>query len=1158
MLVGISPLALSQIRFSRKLVSLLSAISLIFIASSALLGQISSQTGALRGSVSDPSGAVVNGAKVVLVNQAGTTQVKTTSADGSFVFPLLDPGEYSLSVEAKGFQRAVYNKVLVQITQVTNIPVLLQVGTESTEVTVSAELAPIVNTVNPTLGDVINSSVVSNLPLPTRNFTGLLALNPATSSALPSAATAGRASSTVFVAGMRGTFNNLVINGIDANNYGNNNFGSVAIPSPDTIEEFRVQTSLYDASQGKTSGGNINVITKSGGPTYHGELYEFFRNEKLNANDWFFNHIGNKRPVLRQNQFGGNFGGPIPHAGKTYFFGSYQGTRQLNGVSSSITEKWPVIPATRSQSAIESAFGLGPGTLNPVALKLLQAPGQFGGFLIPTGAGAAAGQVGQVAISKPLKFNDNQFNSNLDHWFGDNHHLAAKFFYAQGQTFDPLGGSDTRSFGSGETDPVHNRLASVTHTWVISSRMINEARVGFNRVVTARQAVEPLKVSDIGMTRFNSSIFPGIPDMFTADLNPSFGGITTNADQASHSNTYHFSDTLAYTRGAHALRFGFETRRYQINLFNNFASRGFIQFVTFKDFLQGNVFDTFVGTGQTDRGFRARDISTYVQDDWKATGRLTLNLGVRWDYLGPSVDVKDRLGNFDPSRLDAATLANGGPGLLNGFVLPASANFGAIKGTPGVDRSTLKDLDYNNFAPRVGFAYDLRGDGKTAIRGGYGIYYIRISNQMLLQLITAAPFFQLSRVTSTSALGRSLANPYPALPLPAAFPIFPTPPSLTGLAASGAPQFSAPLITLNPFERDMKTPYAQHWNFTVEQDLGKGYSLQLGYLGSKGTRLLFGRQVNQAMLANATAPIRGITVDNSSNANARVPVIGFSSTGLNDVTDEGFSNYHALIAGVSHKVGSLYLNANYTWSKALDNNSGSDTQDLGSSAGNQLDLRNTHGLSNFDRTHRFQVSYTYAIPGFKAGGLRYLLGGWGLGGLTTIQTGLPITFTCGSCGSNVFGQASGTILPNALGDLSNLYKSGSIQKNIDGTVINTNLFGVPAGVSAGSSVSGLNALGGPGNQTFTVGPTGTGIFFGNLRRNPGPHGPNQQQWDFFVSKDIPLFESLHLNWRTEFFNVFNHPSFNRPNGVVGGSAFGTISSTVSDPRIIQMALKLQF
>ncbi|MCI0621858.1 MAG: TonB-dependent receptor [Acidobacteria bacterium] len=1166
--------AVIRVRRFVRVSTFFSAFMAVLLAAGTAHGQISSQTGAVRGIVLDPSGAAVASANLTLTSSIGAATTKQTGQDGNFVFPLLDPGEYRLTAEAAGFRRAVYEKVLVRITEVTPLEIKLEVGELVSEVVVTAEETQ-VNINNATVGAVLAGSVIENMPLSTRNFTGLLALNAGTSSALPNAATAGRGSSTVFVNGMRGTFNNLVINGVDANNLGNNNFGNVAIPSPDTIDEFRVQTSLYDASQGKTSGGNVNVRIKGGSSEYHGELYEFFRNEVLNANEFFLNRGGTDRPILRQNQFGGNFGGPVPKLqDRIFFFGSYQGTRQLNGASGAITSQWPVLPATRDQASIESNFGLAPGSLHPVALAILQHPGIYDGFLVPSGSGAAPGQLGNVSISEPLQFNDNQFNSNADLLLSNDHKVLLRYFWASGETSDPIGGQGAGSFGSGETNPVRNHLAVVSHTWTINPNLLNEARIGFNRIIGGRVAPDPASVSGVGMNRFNSSVFDGLPLLFTFDLDPAFGGITTNADQASVNNTYTVGNTLAYTRGSHSFRGGFEYRRYQINLFNNFASRGFLAFNTFTDFLQGSILWSFVGTGQTDRGFRARDVSVFFQDDWKIHRRLTLNLGVRWDYLGPSVDVRDRLGNFDPSRLDSVTRANAGPGLLNGFILPESANFGAIQGTPGVDRSTLLNNDHNNYAPRVGLAWDVFGDGKTSVRSGYGLYYVRISNQMLLQLITSAPFFQLSSLLPAPST-LTLSDPFPSgLPIPADFPIFPTPPSFTGFTGAGTPTFAGNLLSLNPFERGIRTPYAQHWNLMVQRDLPWSFNLEVGYLGTSGVKLLHSRQMNQARLANAanpivvggagSVPVTTITENASRNINARVGVLGFSATGLNTVTGNGHSSYNALVLTVNRRTARMFVQGAYTFSKSIDNNSGSFTQDLGGSGGNQLDTRLVRALSNFDRTHRLQVTYRYAIPGFETGALEHVLGNWEIGGLTTIQSGLPQFVSCPACAGNLYGISTGSLFPDVAGSFANL-RNGSDPRNFTSTSIynTTGILQAPPALPLGSNFGPLNTFGGQGNQTFTIGGPGTGsrsgAIIGNLGRNPAAfRAPYQQQWDFYVGKNIPLQERLALQFRAEFFNLFNYASFAGPNTAFGSSAFGIYDSTVGSPRIVQFALKLKF
>jgi carboxypeptidase family protein/TonB-dependent receptor-like protein len=1150
-------------------------LSFLFFCSQALSAQITAEKGAIRIALTDPQGGSIGGAKVSIASKTGTTQTKESNADGSVVFPLLDPGAYEVTVESPNFRRTVLHAVAVHVTEVTNLSVALELGAVSAEVVVSGDAVQTVNTSNATLGNVLTQKVLQDLPLSTRNFTFLLALNAGTSSGLPDATQPGRGEAVIFVAGQRGTANNLVINGTDSNELLSNNFGSVPVPSPDSLEEFRVQTSLYDASQGKTSGGNIDVLTRGGTSAYHGEAYEFFRNDDMNANLYFFNATGTPRPVLKQNQFGGNFGGPVPKLKDTFFFGSYEGTRQINGVAGSAQAQFPVLPAQRTQANIEKAFGLTPGSLDPTALKLLDAPGQFNGFLIPSGNGTP-GQFGEATFSKPLLYNEDQFNLNFDRNIGTKHKISERFFYSNSNTINPLGGEDQQSltnnsFGSGNTVPIQNRTATIAWTYTATPNLVNEARFGYNRITLSNMANPTASLASVGMSRFNSATFPEIPVLATFDINPEFGGPSTNFDQQDTDNTFHFADTLAWTHGKHTIRVGVEYRRYQINLFNNFAENGFLLFSSFQSFLVGNLGngESFVGSGITNRAFRGNDVGAYFQDDWKITRRLMLNLGIRYDYLGPLYDTKDRVGNFDPSRLDATTRENAGPGILNGFILPSGANFGSIKGTPGVSPSTLLSNSPHNFAPRVGLAWDPRGDGKTSIRAGYGIYYVRTSGQTLLQLITSEPFFQLS-ADVFGATGAPLSNPFAALPTTDKFPIFSTPPSFTGFDAQGNATFNGGLLALNPFSRNLVTPYSSNWNLTIQRELPMHFVIEAGYIGSESVHLLNSLQRNQALLANAAHPIvvggangvpqTTLTTNSINDVEARAGVLGFDAGGgLNQVTDLGHSNYNAFIFTVNRRTGSLFLQSSYTYSKSMDNESGGGTggdQDLGGANANQLDIRGQRALSDFDRTHRIQATYEYSIPGFKTGALRYALGNWSIGGLTTFQSGLPASITCPTCATNLFGANPGATYPNLVGSLSALMKSGRPENFTSTGVFNSSVLAATPALAAGTVVSGLNIFGGPGNQSFTIGPSGGGLF-GNLGRNI-VRGPFEQNWDMYLSKRFPITEKYSLTFRSEFFNVFNHPNFVITNSSFGTPTFGIYSSTVGNPRILQLALKFDF
>lgn len=1128
--------------------------------------QISSSTGSIQGTVSDPSGSAVVGAKVVATNtQTGVRTETQSGSDGSFAIPFLLPGTYKVEVESEGFRKAVLTDILVQVTKTTVANAKLEIGQVSAEVIVS-EAAQVVDTATATTGDVIGSQLIKAIPLPTRNFLDLTALQPGVAAVLGSPAALGRGLPQVFVVGQRGTTNSFVLNGVDANNLGNNNLGNVPVPNPDAVQEFRVNTSQYDASQGRASGGVINVVQRSGTNEFHGSAFWFYRSDALNANDFFFNRNGTEKPVLLQNQYGGTISGPVPGLEETFWFFSYQRWGQKNGVSGSVSGLQPVLPTTRDAASLAAAFGLNPADIDPVAVAWINRSGPFGGFLYPSATGPLG--TNQIfTLSAPSIFSENQYNATFDRRLFKNNQLGVRFFYADPESFNPFGGGV--SLGQGQANPNENWHAAASDVHTFSQNLVNEFRAGFTLLKAKTQATEGTTLSDIGMSRFNSSFFDGTPAVFFDNGLLSGLGISTNNDQASQNLSYTFTDTLSWTRGKHTLRGGIEFRRYHINTFNNFASRGFLNFPDFQSFLTGTPNDVFVGTGVTDRGFRAYDISWFVQDDFRVLPRLTLNLGVRYDFLSPSTDIRNRIGNFDPSRLSASCLQTGGNCLRDGFISPAGLGGGF--GTPGVSESTLLESDKNNFAPRIGLAYDVFGDGKLAVRGGYGIYFVRTSNQTLLQLITGAPFFQLFRTTGTGVIGsQALANPYPNLPTPDQFPVLPVFPQFSGLAASGAPLFvdpatglPTPLLTVNPFERTLDSPYNQNWNLTVQYEVFKNWVVEAGYIGSRAIKLLHSRQINAARLVDATNPgLGGLTTNSSANINSRTLVPGFSSTGLNTVTGSGNSWYNAFLFSVRHPFSKGFqIKADYTFSKSLDNNSGSFTQDLGNAGGNQLAFDLNKGLSNFDQKHRLVLTYLWEIPGPKQGWQGRVLGGWSLSGVTTFQSGFPFNVVSTTSGNL---QGAGTAIGRANTSCNGGFTIGGNVSNAVDRFINTACFSAPVALAAGTVVTTVDANLAPGAGNFVIGP-GTGVLFGNLGRN-ALRGPFQQRFDTAITKRIaldpvyPLLgENANLEFRTEFFKLFNTPIFNNPISNVSSGSFGRITSTTdSTGRIIQFALKLNF
>jgi carboxypeptidase family protein len=1185
-------------------------------------------TGAISGVVQDPSGAVIANALVLVVNRdTGVTerQMAATGA-GTFSVTLLPPGNYEVVVTAPGFKKFEARNVAVRVSETAEVTARMQIGEATESVTVEAT-APPVQLSNPAMGETITAHTVDHLPLSNRNFFALLSLSSGTGTEFFDSTALGRGQVTLNVNGQRPTNNNYQLEGINANDYNLPILDNVALPNPDTIGEFKTQTSLYDASQGRNGGGNVQVDLKHGTNQYHGDGYEFFRDRSLNANDFFLSRSGQKKPQLHQNEFGGSFGGPIPKVKDAFFFGNYQGWRESSGLAAGtqFSTQIPVLPADRSAASLQAAFfpnGLPAGStgLDPVALAYLNLPASKcpgfndGTHCLPSLPGSpgltSSGSINLATIIRSSlgRFSDDQFTITGDKAVGSKDKFTGSFYFSNNIRIEPFGNSSSLPFS--EFIPGSNRFAKFGWTRALSTNSVNEFRAGFNRFQFNRTPTEPITLADIGATRGNSGQFPSayqviVPGIFSL-------GTGVNDNRGGAFNTFEYADDYSLTMGRHTLRIGGSVNRYQLNRFNNFATRGSVTFGStpagaggigipalngFQNFLLGRITTTQAESGITNFFFRATDYSLYLQDDWKRSSRLTLNLGIRWEGLSTAHERRDFLSNFQG-------LGDNNPGPIS-IIHPAGT---PGVGTPGVSRCTLRDcLTTHNFGPRVGFAYDLFGDQKTVVRGGYGIYYDRISNQSLLQTAGGLPF---SEVFSAASFSVSPENPFPGL-LPAS--AFPLPfdqvvPKLTAFnGSSGAPIFQSasggPLSGFFFFPvRSLHAPYTQEWNLTVQHEVWKGWVAEVGYVGTHGVSLLGpGRPFNPGKVCTTTSPCViptsigsgvevpagtpfvtqnpdgsiSITGNTAANIDARVPArfLGLANSRGFFQENQGFSWYNSLQASLKHQWSNgLYLQAAYTWSRSLDNGTGSQFGDELNGLtqfGDLLNPRSNYGLSDFDRTHRLVVSYNYDLPfaklfGAGTGSIKSkLINGWSVNGVTVLQSGTPFIVIDSSAATlqdagfvNLTNFA--TLAPGAT--FGSVSTRGGVERRLD------NYIDLSKFIPGGLCVDNQN------NVVPSLSPACTGFAaVGNAGRNHF-RGPFQQNWDFSIQKTTKIREyrghEVSLDLRAEFFNIFNHPSFESPQAAGGSfgnygivdvaSGSSAILSTVNRPRVIQFASYIRF
>ncbi len=1142
-------------------------------------------TGAISGIIQDQTSAVVPKAHIEISGVAGTVRRVESDANGNFTEPLLPAGMYTIAITAPGFAETRISNVEVRVTETTRLTAVLRPQSIATQVNVQAQIAN-VETTSAAMGQSLNSRTIETLPLATQNFQQLLTLSAGTVSNLNASASLGRGDTRMDVNGQREDNNNYQIEGITASDYNVAELTTTPLPSPDVVEEFKVQTSLYDASQGRNGGGNINAVLKSGTNQLHGDVFEFFRNDDLNANEFFLNSQGHARPTVKQNIFGGSLGGPILPQGKFgYFFINYQGTRQLSGLSSGtiIGTSIPVLPIDRSPASLVATFfpnnpNVSPSNLDPVAVKLLNLTGnQFGaspgGFLIPTIAGTPGG-TGQLHVSRAGRYNDDQFTTNYDKELGSKDKISGRFFFSDFESVLPFGaGGLQASFGSSISPsdlnfpydlPVRDRFLNITETHTFSPVWINEFRFGYVRIDSSDINTPIVTASQLGINRPNNNV-DDLIYKFTLNSSGFQIGPTPAADISQLQNNFIFLNTTSWTNGKHLVRFGGEVDR--INLDKNFpqvfnAQLFFSPGTTpagpcalgcsdFQEFLLGAPSFSYGAGGVSNHQYRIGDYALFAQDDYKVTPDLTLNLGVRWELNGAVRDDLCHIGN----TLPPLTFAGQNP-----YVYPDCVNQLHVPGLTGnLNPTTLNNEYASNWGPRFGFAYNLFGKSTTAIRGGYGIYYVREDVGAIDQLSFQAPFLP---VTSTVGTPGQMANIFAAgpgrIPIggvidPAFVPVysrllgFVNGSGLPTTDTTQTPVYNGNTINILALEvpPHYVNPSTQQWNLTLQQSLGSGWVLEAGYVGAKGTHLRDTRNIDQAydarvnpvMLTATNGAAYTIAQNTLANVNARGRYPGLGVAGFQVFADDANSLYNSLQLTLSHRFShGLHFQAAYTFSKAIDETSTGNTA-LNTAVNDQLTLQDSRGPADFDRTHRLILNYSYELPFFaRSKGLMHAaLGGWYVSGITTFQSGTPFTVMDSSAASafGLLGTGTPTTPDLILG--VDPMTQGGVESRLN-NYVNINAF-APAPM---------------------IGPDGS-TGFGNLGRNTF-RGPFEQNWDFSAGKIFAVTERQRLRITADFFNLFNHPNFANPAflDIESPSNFGQITSTVGTPRLVQFSAKYSF
>lgn len=1113
-------------------------------------------TGTIRGTLVDPSGAVVTNATVT-ATQTETGLARTTTPDhqGNYILLELPIGHYDLQVRSQNFEKYLQQGISLNVNQVATVNVKLRVGANTEQVEVKADAALVQDTVS-SLGETVSQRQILDLPLDGRNFSQLGTLQPGVVPLTPGLAEAGgpaRQNQAYAVDGQRPESNNFMIDGAD--NESSVDGGFVMKPPIDAIAEFKIFSHNANAEFGRNTGSTTNIVTRGGTNSFHGAAWEFLRNDAMDSSDYFTQTV----QPLKQNQFGATFGGPIVKD-KTFFFGYYEGFRNRKGETVTATvptaaektgdfgELCTSLPDP-SNPHQKAQFNPATGNCNNPSGQLTifgqNVPfNQFSQIHQPIDPVASAmlpffpapnrGTNGFVSTQNLIQNND-QFGVRIDHYLTSSDSLNFRYMYSSGPTTDPLStaGANVPGFPVGEYDRAQNFVSQETHlfspntvgvlrfsflrnTFLLDQHLNHDTNLGIQYAPTLPEAAGPPFVQIGG--------YASVGDPITGPRD-------------THQNTFDLSGSLSKLIGRHELKFGGGYRREQINGLQGIATNGFFVFVPipsqagflyndgFANFLSSNPVVFLQGGGDFNREIRDRAFDAFAQDNYKVTSRLTLNLGLRYELPLPATENKNRVNLFVPGA-KSTVVPNAPAGLL-------------YPGDPGVPAGLIS-TEKTAFAPRVGFAWDPRGDAKTVVSAAYGIFYEPYytgEGGPLQDPISAPPYLKTNQLGWYP--GISLANPYPG-PNPFSNP-FPQP------------------MTLLVVSRNLRLPYAQDWNLNIQRSFGADWLLQIGYVGTTGVKLprfiegdpaayVPGLDTNPADCSGAPS----CPVSNENNVNQRRLYSGctlaqpnncvYGSVG--EIASIANSNYHALQTSLRKRFAhGLSFLASYTWSHSIDdvssfNITGSASQPVAGEndlAQNPFNLAAERGPSMFDARNRFVLSYEWDLPFLQHSNEWYgkVLGNWQLNGIFTAMSGTPFT-VFDSNDVSVQGQA-----PEITGFSSN----------------RPNVIGNPnSGPRTAAEWFNTNAF-----QQLQPDPQGRFEVFGNESRN-AVLGPGYVDWDFSAFKNIRLTESKQLQFRGELFNFLNHTNFRLPDSDIAdrtSRTFGTIQSDVS-PRVIQVALKLLF